>query len=347
MKPELLTVGRRALLKRAAVVAMSACASVLLPPETSYAFLFKKKKHKVVSTRLAMGTFVSMTAIHSSRDQAEQAIGLAFAEVTRLSLLLSRHDSRSPVSELNRSGLLTDAPPELLEVIDRSLQIWRQSDGAFDITIKPLLDYYQQVFDRAQEPEPRAIEELLPLIGSEHLHRDGSRLRFSRPGMSATLDGIAKGYIVDSASEILSDHGIADHLINAGGDIRTKGAPAKKVPWKIAIQDPDKKQAYPEIITMASGAIATSGNYEIYYDQERLFHHLIDPKTGRSPQKSVSVTVRAENVMLADALATGVFVLGPVDGLKMIESKPSTAGYVVDGAGNSVRSRSWDSPPFL
>ena len=343
MKPELFAPDRRSLLKKAGALGIGALASFVLPPESSYAFLFRKKKHKVVKTRLAMGTFVSMTAVHSSRDQAEQAIELAFAEVSRLSKLLSRHDNGSPVSQLNHTGVLHDAPRELCEVITASIQLWQQSGGAFDVTIKPLLDYYEQSFEKNQEPVADRITELLGVVGGQHLQLTGKTLKLARPDMAITLDGIAKGYIVDRASDVLIKNGISDHLVNAGGDIRAMGAPSEKAKWKIAIQDPEKKQSYPEIVEITNGAIATSGNYEIYYDQERLFHHIIDPKTGRSPQESVSVTVRTNSAMRADGLATGVFVLGPQDGVKMVESHPATWCYVLDASGKPAHSSGWDN----
>jgi thiamine biosynthesis lipoprotein len=138
--------------------------------------------------------------------------------------------------------------------------------------------------------------------------------------MGITLDGIAKGYVVDAMSAILAAAGVENHLVNAGGDIRTSGKSVSGEPWRIAIEDPEKKKNYPEVIRMTDGAVATSGGYEVYYDQERVFHHVVDPRTGVSPQHSSSVTVRSASVTVADALSTAVFVAEPTVGLRMVES---------------------------
>ena len=159
--------------------------------------------------------------------------------------------------------------------------------------------------------------------------------------MGITLDGIAKGYIVDRASEILTRNGISNHLINAGGDIRTSGSAVKGKPWTIAVQDPAKKKEYPDVITMMSGAIATSGNYEIFYDNEKMFHHIIDSRTGHSPELSASVTVQASSVMDADALSTSVFVMQPAQGVNFIDSQQGCECFVVESSGATHKSLGW------
>jgi thiamine biosynthesis lipoprotein len=161
--------------------------------------------------------------------------------------------------------------------------------------------------------------------------------------MGITLDGIAKGYIVDRAAEILSRHGIGNHLINAGGDIRTSGAAAKGKPWTIAVQDPAKGREYPAVITMTSGAIATSGNYEVFYDNEKMFHHIIDSRTGYSPEQTTSVTVQAPTVMDADALSTSVFVMAPAGGIAFINGRPGCECFVVENSGATHRSTGWQA----
>ena len=158
-----------------------------------------------------------------------------------------------------------------------------------------------------------------------------------------TLDGIAKGYIVDRASEIISGYDIGNHLINAGGDIRTLGARADKRPWAVAIQDPLKRKDYPDIIHMNNGAIATSGNYEVYYDNEKMFHHIVDPRTGLSPQLSTSVSVTASSTMEADALSTSIFVMNPVNGTRLINSLPHSECLVIEKDGTQLKSRGWKS----
>jgi thiamine biosynthesis lipoprotein len=141
----------------------------------------------------------------------------------------------------------------------------------------------------------------------------------------------------------LTGLGIVNHLINGGGDIRTSGAAAKGQPWTVAIQDPAKQKHYPDVIRMTSGAIATSGNYEIFYDREKVFHHIVNGRTGLSPEISASVTVRAATVMDADALATSVFVMQPTAGIGFINGQPGCECLVVANNGLVARSNGWSA----
>ncbi len=332
---------RRSFMKSAGLLGLGAASATLLPAQQAEAVLFGKKEYKVTKTRLAMGTYVSMTAIHPSRDQAEHAFGLAFAEIDRLNKVLSRFEADSPVSQLNKNGSLRQAPHEVLEIVARSLYYHGQTAGAFDITVKPLIDLYKDNFAVGQKPSEAQIQTALKTVGTEHLQFTNGNITFNKAEMGITLDGIAKGYIVDRVSEVLSRNGVSNHLINAGGDIRTNGSAAKGKPWTIAIQDPAKHMQYPDVITMMSGAIATSGNYEIYYDNEKMFHHIIDSRTGHSPELSASVTVQAPTVMDADALSTSVFVMQPDAGISFINNLQGCECFVVEANGVSHKSLGW------
>lgn len=334
---------RRSFMKSAGLLGLGAATASLLPARQAEAVLFGNREYKVSKTRLAMATYVNMTAIHPSRDQAQKAFGLAFAEIDRLTALLSRYQDDSPVATLNRTGALASAPQEVLELVARSLYYHKLTDGAFDITVKPLIDLYKEKFTNGHTPAEGEIDKALTKVGTEALRFQAGTIAFTKADMGITLDGIAKGFIVDRASEILSAHGVTNHLINAGGDIRTSGAAAKGKPWTIAVQDPAKKKHYPDIITMMNGAIATSGNYEVYYDNEKMFHHIIDSRTGYSPHHAASVTVQAPSVMDADALSTSVFVLEPAAGLALINGQPGCECFVVAANGSSQHSLGWQA----
>jgi len=178
-------------------------------------------------------------------------------------------------------------------------------------------------------------------VGAENIIFDGRSIAFRKDGMGITLDGIAKGYIVDKASKVLTSKGIKNHLINAGGDIRTHGHAKGKRPWTIAIQDPQKKRHYPDIIKMNDGAIATSGNYEVYFDRERMFHHIVNPRTGRSPLQTVSSSVIARTTMEADALSTATFIMGPTQAVRFINSRPTTECLLITRKNKILRSAGW------
>jgi thiamine biosynthesis lipoprotein len=291
-----------------------------------------------------MGTFAAITAMHPSRTEADDAIGKAFEEMDRVSRLLNRYQSASAIGTLNKEGYLSDMPSEVSEVIARALHFHKASGGAFDMTVKPLVDLYKEHFAAHKSPPSEAeVAKVLELVDASAVRFDGRTIRFAKEGMGITLDGIAKGYIIDCGAETLERHGIKHALINAGGDIRAIGGKESKTPWKVAIQDPDKEGPYVDTITMVNGAIATSGNYEIYFDEEKLYHHIVDPKTGRSPLQSASVTVMASNVMDADGLSTAVFVLEPAAGKRFIENMPKTECLILNSAEKKIMSSGWPS----
>jgi len=278
---------------------------------------------EIGETKRAIGTFVSITIVHDSEDEAAKALSDAFEEVYRLSKILSRFDPESPVSILNREGKIENAPAELIEVIEESKRIHKITDGAFDITVKPLIDLLQNHFkgaDKSKFPSTEKINDASALIDMEGVIIQERSIYFKNKGMGITLDGIAKGYIVDRMAEVLSLNSISNYLINAGGDIRAQGVNLEGKYWTIAIEDPKKEANYPDIISINNGAVATSGNYENYFDQNKLFHHIINPHTGSSPVYSYSVSVKSKTATEADALATALFTMKPEKAISLIES---------------------------
>jgi thiamine biosynthesis lipoprotein len=165
--------------------------------------------------------------------------------------------------------------------------------------------------------------------------------------MGVTLDGIAKGYVVDRMAAVLAERGLRDFLINAGGDIRSGGVREDGTAWRVGVQDPAKRGDLPDVIGLTNGAVATSGSYEIYFDRERVHHHIVSAHTGNSPQMSQSVSVVAPTTMAADALATSVFLMEPARGVAFIDSLPQCACLIVDEQGLQSRSKGWRSATDL
>jgi thiamine biosynthesis lipoprotein len=304
---------------------------------------FDKRLYKVSKSRIAMGTIVSMTVLDPSADHAEEAITCAFQEIERLTKLMSRYNPDTPLSHLNRHQVLAEAPPELLFVIKKSMYYHQISNGLFDITVKPLLDVLAQSRKGPKTilPNEEKITRLLNLVDANQILLSEKDITLMREGMGITLDGIAKGFIVDRAVEKLRKQGIRHALLNAGGDIRTIGDKGNKRPWKIAIEDPLKKKNYPDTVALTNSSIATSGNYEVFFDQEKVFHHIINPKTGLSPLINASVSVKASTAMEADALSTTLFVLGPTQGIRLINALPHCEGLIITRNLNKIKSNGW------
>ncbi len=336
------SLNRRSFLKTSGLLGMGLVSTSIIPV-TAEAVKFNTKMFKVSRTELEMGTTVSMTLIHPSKDQAEEAMDSAYKEIRRLTGLMNRFENNTAIGLLNLEGILVDVNPEVQEVVSSALDYFRVTRGAFDISVKPIIDLFREKLgkNRNQYPSDREVKEVLQRVGSENIEMNGRTIRFKKPGMGITLDGIAKGYIVDKASSVLLRCNITNHLINAGGDIRAVGARQDKKPWTVAIQDPHKKGQHSGAIHLADAAVATSGNYEVYFDREKLFHHIVNPITGYSPHAGASVSVVAPTTMEADALSTSVFVMNPDRGTRFINSLPRCESFIITRSSRKIRSAGW------
>jgi thiamine biosynthesis lipoprotein len=293
-------------------------------------------------TRRAMTTLVTITVEDRSTTRAQEAIGRAFAEMERVAALLTRFEESSGVGVLNRDGRLASPPPELRAVVGRGLELHRWSGGAFDPTVAPLVDLFQVHFTaHGGPPDAAELREVKALVGADLVRLDGHSLRFGREGMAITLDGIAKGYIVDRMVEVLAAHGVCHALVDAGGDIRALGGRADRRPWRVGVRDPRRPGELTEVIPLADAAVATSGDYVRFHDVERHHHHTVVPSTARSPDAIASVSVRAATAMEADALATAVFALGPEAGPALASSLEGVATLVLTRDGEHRSSPGW------
>ena len=243
---------------------------------------------------------------------------------------------------LNAEGAISDPPPELVAVLSKSRAYFDLTAGAFDATVKPLVDLFQGAAGSGPPSEDR-VREAVCLIDGGKVEVQESGVRLYGDGMGVTLDGIAKGFIVDVMADVLAHAGLKDFLINAGGDIRTSGVREDGEPWQVGVQDPYKQDNLPDIIGLSNGAVATSGSYEVYFDRDRVHHHIVSTEAGASPQVSQSVSVVAPTTLAADAMATSIFVMEPGAGIHFIDSFPQCACLIVDEHGRQWRSKGWRS----
>jgi thiamine biosynthesis lipoprotein len=341
------SIDRRRFLQACGALGLGAIAGGIVQARWDVVGLGSRSK-KVSLTRTAMGTFVTVTAVHASRDLAQEAIGKAYEEMERLIAVFNRFATSSALSVLNRDGRLSGPPPELNEVLRWANHFNRTTGGNFDVTVKPLIDLFEETVGRDGRtfPSDEQISSALSLVDAAGVRIEAGAVAFAKPRMGVTLDGIAKGYIVDMMSAKLAEHGVHNHLVNAGGDIRTSGSAASGRAWTVAVEDPRKRRNYPDVIRMSDGAVATSGSYEIYYDGDRLYHHVVDPHTGHSPAYSTSTTVRAPSVMVADALSTAAFVVDPAAAVRLLESvRPAcgATGLIIGADGSQHASAGWNS----
>jgi thiamine biosynthesis lipoprotein len=289
-----------------------------------------------------MGTFVNIAVFHESRTLGEEAVEAGFDLIRQKELVLSRFSDQSPVSALNSEACLKDLSPEVSRALDLSVSFHRETAGAFDITVKPLVELMQERFERTgKPPSEEAVSRCLKSVGMEYMEMTPSGIFFRREGMGITLDGIAKGLIVDWVAEELTRRGVDHYLINAGGDIRVAGGKGDGAPWRIAIRDPRNSDSYAAVIRLRDGAIATSGNYEIYYDRDKLYHHIVNPWNGVSPRFYSSVSTLASRAVEADALSTAVFVMDPTDGIGFMEKRYGVEGFLITASERKLQTSGW------
>lgn len=174
-----------------------------------------------------------------------------------------------------------------------------------------MLAYLERTSVAGKRPDPADMAELKPLLGFENVRWSGREVRLERRGMALTLNAVGKGHIVDQMAETLRSHGVRHGLVNAGGDMHVFGGKGDGLPWTIALRDPANPGHSLAEVELFDGACATTGDYEVFFDREKLFHHVVDPATAQCPHWAHAATVVAESTALADSLSTALMVLGP------------------------------------
>lgn len=277
-----------------------------------------------------MGTVLNLIVIGPDRDAAEEAVTATFNHMARLEGRLSRHRPDSELSLLNRQGRLDNAGKDLRTVLMLAQSISRESGGAFDITVLPLLLLHQQCREQGILPAAAEIAAARQLVDHRLVQVSDRQVSLARSGMGITLDGIGKGYIVDQGVATLKKHDFPNVFVEAGGDLMAAGSKAQGRPWRIGIKNPRPQMSGAMVaIEAVNRAVATSGDYMQAYAADFSQHHIINPATGFSPPELASCTVAAPSAALADGLATAAMVLGAEKSLALLESLPGCEGYLI------------------
>jgi thiamine biosynthesis lipoprotein len=276
----------------------------------------------------ALGTFVTITIIHPDVNEAVSALRAGFDEIYRIHHLMNPHQQSSEVGILNREGYYEGVSGDTRHVIQRASSFSELLEGAFDITVLPLLELWEENVSKSKIPTDAEISERLELVNYRNILIEDKNISFRKRGMGITLAGIAKGYAVDKAIEALVQCNIRHALVNAGGDIRVIGGKGENIPWRIAIRDPRYKTRIVTAVELYDQAIATSGTYR------RSFDDIINPKVGRPAQGVLSSTVIAKTAMDADMLATCMFILGAEKGIELIGKLDGVKAFVIKNDGS-------------
>lgn len=281
-------------------------------------------------TQILLGTVVEIQVRDADDKKAEDAISKAFAEMKRIEDLFTTFDNKSPVSRINNSAdTIINVESEIYNLIVICDSITKLSNGCFDVSLNNIIRVWGFDSDNRHIPEASVIDSALKLSGWKDVKLFGENKIFKQRKVELNFGAIAKGYAVDKAINILRKSGIKQALVNAGGEVSVIGNN-----WIVGIQHPDEINSIIKRIKLNGYTVATSGDYEQYFEVDGVrYHHILDPETGYPSKGLQSVTIINKSNAFADALATAVFVMGEEKGMKLIESLDDTEVMIIDERG--------------
>lgn len=295
----------------------------------SFAQLWSCEKQPTKESEFIMGTFVEVV----SNDP--RAKDIVFSEFKRLESLFNLFDEGSELFRLNSLGSLT-ASPELFEALKNAKEFYEMTGGAFDVTIAPVSLLWKKAIKKQELPFDEDLKEALGLVGFDYVYLDekAQSVRLLKEGSEIDLGGIAKGYALDKAIVKLKEAHVASALVNAGGELYALGENNRRS-WNIAIQDPRVEKHLIEKLLIKNMAVATSGDYEQFFDfKNKRYSHIIDPKTGYPADSGiVSATVVSTSATTADALATSFIILGKEKAKELLKHFQGVRAILIDKNG--------------
>ncbi len=281
---------------------------------------------------IGFGSTLWLRASHPDVARLDRALDAAVLELRDIEAALSLFDPDSALSRLNRQGRLGRPDRHLWSVVAAATAVSRASAGAFDATVQPLWDCWSQAARSGSLPTATALARARARVGWQHVRADADVIRFERPGMAMTLNGIAQGYAADRVAAILRAHGITDAIVDTG-EWATRGSPAPSGPWRLGLENPfDPERLLGALALPPDGCVATSSFTHQTFTADGSRHHIIDPRSGLSPPHVATVAVVAKSAMLADALTKVLFMATPRTGLKIARHWGARAA-IVDRAG--------------
>ena len=289
-----------------------------------------KDEQGIVLSDTAMSTFVTVSIFGKDKKEAENIAKLALSRMKTLESELTRFNSSGAPARLNRDKKLSSISNNMKHVIEISMMIQRESEGAFDPSILPVLNAVKKGRSISD------VKELREITGDGAFTYNGNSVKLKNNKVELTFDGVAKGFIIDEVVKTLAQHGVRNMILEAGGDIQTLGNHPDGRPFVVGIKHPRQAGIIAQL-KLTGRAVATSGDYENNYSSDYKRHHLVDPKTGKCANNLASATVVAPNTTLADAWSTALFVLGSEKGIKLLDKLDDIDGLVVTKEGKIVK----------
>ena len=258
----------------------------------------------------AMDTYMTLTAYG---EHAQEAVDKAAERVEALDALLSTGNENSEIYQLNQNGEAT-LSEEGGYLVERALELYKKTEGAFDIAIYPVMQAWGFPTQDYHVPDDDTLKEKLALADASKVNydKDTRKIFFDQDGMEIDLGGIAKGYTSSQIMQIYQDCGVTSGLVNLGGNVQALGCKTDGSKWRVAIQSPDDTEEYLGILEIEDQAVITSGGYERYFEDDGVtYHHIIDPAIGYPADSGlISVTIVSDDGTLADGLSTSLFIMG-------------------------------------
>lgn len=290
-----------------------------------------------------LGTLVEVTLYASEETVANQSAQAAYDRIEELNRILSDYNPDSEVMQLCRtagSGKSVKVSSELFEVLAKSIEYSKATDGAFDVTIAPVVKLWRVARRQKKLPTAEQLATARDLVDWRqiHLNPDERSVELKKPGMLLDFGGIAKGYIADQARAVLMKRGISQCLIAVGGDIAAGAAPPDRDGWRVGIAPLDKADGTPSrYLRLANCSVSTAGDTFQYVEIDGVrYSHIVDPATGLGLTRRISVTVVAPQGMSADGLDTAISIIGPDRGLKLIEQSKGAVALIVQATSDGV-----------
>ena len=256
----------------------------------------------------AMDTYMSLTAYGSN---SEEAVSKAVQEINRLDAMFSVGNEDSDVTKINENGS-GEVSEETAFIMNRAMQVSKETKGAFDITIYPVMELWGFTTKNYRVPESSEIADVLKHVSYTNVEVNGQQVTLS-DGASIDLGGIAKGYTSNRIMEIFQEYGVTSAMVSLGGNVQTLGKKPDGTDWQVGIQNPDNVQGdLLGAVAVQDQAVITSGGYERYFEENgQTYLHILDPRTGCPAESGLaSVTIVSSNGMLADALSTSLYIMG-------------------------------------
>ena len=311
------------------------CAAI---PQTPVATLSSAASPAVVKrAQMHMGTLVTVTAVGQTDTVAQEAVAAAFREIHRLEELLSTWIPASELSRVNaaagRDAVAVSA--ETFELLTRSMEIAELTGGGFNIAVGPAVEAWS-VTERMRIPAQDELDRLKTIVDPAQVRLDArARTVFLlKPGMRVDVGGIGKGFAADRAVAVMQTAGATAGVVALSGDIKTFGRSPNGARFRFGIRHPRNDGAVLADLDLENEAISTAGDYERYFERDGVrYHHILDPVTLEPARQCQSVTVIASEGTLADGLDTGLFVMGPEQGMALVERLDGVEAVIVDREG--------------